>query len=54
MQTEDSVKRMRLRSLDRGGGERHASWLELFFDLVFVLAIAQITHEKKGNFSCRF
>ncbi len=23
-------------------GERHATWLELFFDLVFVLAIAQL------------
>ena len=23
-----------------GGGGRHATWLELFFDLVFVLAIA--------------
>jgi low temperature requirement protein LtrA len=24
--------------------ERHAGWLELFFDLVFVLAIAELTH----------
>jgi low temperature requirement protein LtrA len=24
------------------GGSRHASWLELFFDLVFVLAVAQL------------
>ena len=24
--------------------ERHASWLELFFDLVFVVAIAQLAH----------
>ncbi|MEM1280946.1 MAG: low temperature requirement protein A, partial [Cyanobacteria bacterium P01_H01_bin.152] len=23
---------------------RHATWLELFFDLVFVLAIAQLSH----------
>jgi low temperature requirement protein LtrA len=27
---------------DRGESERHATWLELFFDLVFVVAIAQI------------
>jgi len=26
-------------------GERHASWLELFFDLVFVVAIAVLSHE---------
>ena len=26
-------------------GERHASWLELFFDLVFVVAITQLSHE---------
>ena len=28
-----------------GGEERHASWLELFFDLVFVVAIAQLAQE---------
>jgi len=26
-------------------GERHASWLELFFDLVFVVAITELSHE---------
>jgi len=36
--------RPRLRTLEPTGGERHASWLELFFDLVFVLAVAQIAH----------
>ena len=25
-------------------GSRHATWLELFFDLVFVLAIAELAH----------
>ncbi len=34
----------RLRTLATGGGERHASWLELFFDLVLVVAIAQLAH----------
>jgi low temperature requirement protein LtrA len=28
----------------REGGGRHATWLELFFDLVFVLAIAELAH----------
>ena len=45
--------RPRLRTLDVG--ERHASWLELFFDLVFVLAVAQIArilaeHSDLGGF----
>jgi low temperature requirement protein LtrA len=26
-------------------GDRHASWLELFFDLVFVVAITQLSHQ---------
>ena len=34
----------RLRTLG-DDGHRHASYLELFFDLVFVVAIAQLTHE---------
>lgn len=36
--------RPRLRTLEPTEGERHASWLELFFDLVFVLAVAQVAH----------
>ena len=34
----------RLRTLDEDR-ERHASWPELFFDVVFVVAIAQLAHE---------
>lgn len=34
----------RLRTVEAGAGERHASWLELFFDLVLVVAIAQLAH----------
>ena len=34
----------RLRTLD-DEDDRHASWLELFFDVVFVVAIAQLAHE---------
>jgi low temperature requirement protein LtrA len=33
----------RLRTLAEVG-ERHASWLELFFDLVFVVAITELSH----------
>ena len=34
--------RQRLLTLNNEESERHASWLELFFDLVFVLAVAKI------------
>lgn len=37
-----SRNRPRLITLDENENERHASWLELFFDLVFVLAVAQV------------
>lgn len=33
-----------MRTLEPSARERHASWLELFFDLVFVLAVSQIAH----------
>ncbi|MDQ3687677.1 MAG: low temperature requirement protein A [Acidobacteriota bacterium] len=36
--------RPRLRTIERTNEERHASWLELFFDLVFVLAVAQVAY----------
>jgi low temperature requirement protein LtrA len=47
--------RPRLRTLEAATEERHASWLELFFDLVFVLAVAQIArvlteHSDFGGF----
>jgi len=41
----------RLRSLD--DRPRHASYLELFFDLVFVVAIAQLAHELVLDHSLR-
>lgn len=37
-----SKNRPRLRTLEPTEGERHASWLELFFDLVYVLAVAKV------------
>jgi low temperature requirement protein LtrA len=42
----------RLRTLDEDG-ERHASWLELFFDVVFVVAVAQLAHELVEDHSLR-
>jgi low temperature requirement protein LtrA len=39
----------RLRTLADVEEERHASWLELFFDLVFVVAIAELSHELVVN-----
>ena len=39
----------RLRTLADVDEERHASWLELFFDLVFVVAIAELSHELVVN-----
>ena len=40
---------LKLRPLQGHGRGRHASWLELFFDLVFVAAIAQIAHQLDQN-----
>ena len=34
--------RLRLLTLDGNAAERHASWLELFFDLVFVFAVSKV------------
>jgi low temperature requirement protein LtrA len=34
----------RLRTLGTEQDERHATWLELFFDLVFVISIAEVVH----------
>ncbi|MEP6900552.1 MAG: low temperature requirement protein A [Actinomycetota bacterium] len=41
--------RPRLRTLDSTEGERHASWLELFFDLVYVLAVSQTALVLNGH-----
>ena len=43
---------MRLRSYgDRPLSERHASWLELFFDLVFVVAITELARQLVADHS---
>ena len=41
----------RLRREECEEGERRATWLELFFDLIFVVAIAQLAHNFKSDFS---
>ncbi|MGH2559367.1 MAG: low temperature requirement protein A [Thermomicrobiales bacterium] len=49
---ESWIQPPRLRTVEEEH-ERHASWLELFFDLVFVVAIAQLSHELVGDHSPR-
>ncbi|WP_164974851.1 low temperature requirement protein A [Halegenticoccus tardaugens] len=39
----------RLRSGADGETDRHATWLELFFDLVFVVAVAQLAYVLAGD-----
>ncbi len=41
----------KLRREECEDGERTATWLELFFDLIFVVAIAQLAHNFSGDFS---
>ncbi|WP_019502615.1 low temperature requirement protein A [Pseudanabaena sp. PCC 6802] len=39
----------KLRVSEEDGEERHATWLELFYDLVFVVVIAQLAHHLKDH-----
>ncbi len=41
-------RRLQLHSRE-GGSPRHATWLELFFDLVFVLTVAELAHRLHGD-----
>ncbi|MER3490832.1 MAG: low temperature requirement protein A [Mastigocladus sp. ERB_26_2] len=41
----------RLRIGEDSEEERHATWLELFYDLVFVVAVSQLAHNLKENVS---
>lgn len=41
----------RLRTGDPGTSPRRVTWLELFFDLVFVVVIGQLAHELSGEIS---
>jgi len=40
---------LRLFAGEREGSPRHATWLELFFDLVFVLSMAELAHLLHGH-----
>jgi low temperature requirement protein LtrA len=42
MSAAQSARPLRLRTAEDAEVERHASWLELFFDLVFVVAVAEL------------
>jgi low temperature requirement protein LtrA len=44
MSSKQRSSPLRLYSSEGERGERHATWLELFFDLVFVVAIAELAH----------
>ncbi len=44
-------QRPKLRTGEEEGLERQATWLELFFDLVFVVVIAELTHTLSGDIS---
>ena len=47
--TRRMANRPRLRTIGEFVTERHASWLELFFDLVFVLAVSQVAIVLSGH-----
>ncbi|MGZ7047626.1 MAG: low temperature requirement protein A, partial [Methanobacterium sp.] len=40
-----------LRSEIDGDSQRHADWLELLFDLIFVAAISQVSLSLSANYS---
>ncbi|MCY7273142.1 MAG: low temperature requirement protein A [Phormidesmis sp. CAN_BIN44] len=44
-------KRPRLRIATDGEESNHASWLELFFDLVFVVVISELSHTLEQHLS---
>ncbi len=48
---KDFVVLPTLRSDDDQSSEKHADWLELLFDLIFVAAISQIALNLSGNYS---
>ncbi|NEU71075.1 low temperature requirement protein A [Hassallia byssoidea VB512170] len=49
--TNDRWRQPRLRVDSDEEGLRHASWIELFFDLVFVVAIAELSHTLETHLS---
>jgi low temperature requirement protein LtrA len=43
----------RLRTVEDVDEERHSTWLELFFDLVFVVAVAELGHNLSDDPTAR-
>ena len=41
---------LRLRSIG-GDGHRKVTWLELFFDLIFVAAVSQVAEPLRGDYA---
>ena len=49
-----NIRPPQLRIYDAENGQpRHATWLELFYDLVFVVAVSQLAHKLSSNVSWR-
>ena len=44
------LPRVKLRSGEREADERPATWLELFYDLVFVVAVAELGHSLSSHY----
>jgi len=42
MMKQELIRPPRLRTADAEKKERHATWLELFYDLVLVVAVSQV------------
>ncbi len=49
--TKSLWKPPELRVSESSEEERHATWLELFYDLVFVVAISQLAHNLNEDVS---
>ena len=45
------LKPPRLRTAEEGGELRHATWMELFYDLVFVVAMAALSSRFHNDLS---
>ena len=51
MSVREWMQSPQLRAGDQADGPRSATWLELFFDLVFVVAVAELAHNLSENVS---
>ena len=45
------IRRPRLRTAETGGELRRATWMELFYDLIFVVAVAQLASRLSHDYS---